>query len=278
MVSTLAVLGGHGFIGSAVVAAATADHRIGTVVPVARPVRIGQRTVATADVRDEGALARLLVGVDVVVNAAHVIGSGPDLSVNQTGPGLAAAVAARIGARCFEMGTAAVYGRGPLRGGAEGQLAPAPDSPLSASRALGEERALAAGAVVLRPMIVVGRGDRWAVPAATAAAAADHRTPTARIGVIGVDDLARLVVSLALVADPPPVVHAARRRPVELAGLIAEAGHRPPTGGVVSADVQAMLHTDRWVDADLAWDTVGWEPEGPLVGVDAARWYAGASR
>ncbi|MFC7490488.1 MULTISPECIES: NAD-dependent epimerase/dehydratase family protein [unclassified Knoellia] len=275
----VAVLGARGFIGSAVSAIAAADDRIGQVLPVHRPgsATSPSATLLQVDVRDEDALAAVLAGVDVVVNAAHVIGSGPDLSVNETGPGAAARAAARVGARCLEIGTAAVYGRGPLRGGAEGEFAPAPDSALSASRAVGEAEALAADATVLRPMIVVGRGDRWAVPAAAAAAAADDRDPTARIGVIDVDDLARLVVSLALIAEIPPVLHASRRHPVELADLLVDAAYALPAGGTqVPEHVRSMLHTDRWVDSDLAWDLVGWEPDGPLVSAAGRRWYASA--
>ena len=273
----MAVLGARGFIGSAVVAAAEADPRVSTVRSVLRAGGGPGSEVATADVRDRDRLRRALDGVDVVVNAAHVIGSGPDLAVNEVGPGLVAETAHAGGARCLEIGTAAVYGRGPLRGGAEGDLTPRPDSALSASRAAGEARALDAGAVVLRPMIVVGRGDRWAVPAAAAAAAADTREPTARVGAIDVDELARLVVSVALASDPPPVLHAARPGPTRLADLLASAGYRPRPEAVVEGHVRAMLHTDRWVDAELAWELAGWEPEGPLVGSASRRWYGSMS-
>ncbi|WP_299446088.1 NAD(P)-dependent oxidoreductase [uncultured Phycicoccus sp.] len=269
----VAVLGARGFIGSAVVAAAQADPRVSTVRPVYRSGSDSGPDVVTADVRDRDRLRSALDGVDVVVNAAHVIGSGPDLAVNEVGPGLVAETAHAGGARCLEIGTAAVYGRGPLRGGAEGDLTLHPDSALSASRAAGEARALDAGAVVLRPMIVVGRGDRWAVPAAAAAAAADPREPTARVSAIDVDELARLVVSVALAPDLPPVLHAARPRPTLLADLLGAAGYRTPPGAGVEAHVRAMLHTDRWVDADLAWALAGWEPEGPLVGAASRRWY-----
>ncbi|MGL5909320.1 MAG: NAD-dependent epimerase/dehydratase family protein [Phycicoccus sp.] len=273
------VLGAGGFLGSAIRGAALADHRVGEVRGVLRPrapTSTGDAVPWAADPRDAGALGRALDGADIVVNAAHVIG-GADLDVNESGPGTVAAAAARHGARCVEIGTAAVYGRGPLRGGAEGTLPVAPDSPLSASRAAGEGRALAAGATVIRPMIVVGAGDRWAVPAAATAACAAERAPSARISVLGVADLARLVVDLALLPDLPPVVHAARPAPVALADVLATAGFTPSEGSRASTSVAAMLHVDRWVDADLAWELVGRGPAEPLVDGAARAWYASTS-
>jgi nucleoside-diphosphate-sugar epimerase len=273
---SVSVIGAGGFIGSAVVAAARADARVGKVREVFRPCcrRAG---VAVADVRDPDQVAAAVTGVDVIVNAAHVIGAGADLAVNRIGPDVVAEVGARVGARCVEIGTAAVYGRGPLRGGAEGTLPPAPDSDLSASRAEGEERALAAGATVLRPMFVIGPGDRWAVPSASTAAAAAPNAPSARVGVVDVADLARLVVSVALLRAVPPLLHVARRQPVHLARLVADAGYRPPPDAIAPSFVTNVLHTDRWVGADLAWELVGWEPDGPVVSDVARRWYGAAS-
>lgn len=273
---SVAVLGAGGFLGSAVVAAACADARVQQVRKV---FRSGSRRAGSlsADVRDQEEVAAAVAGVDVVVNAAHVIGAGGDLAVNRIGPGLVAKAAARLGARCVEMGTAAVYGRGPLRGGAEGTLPAAPDSDLSASRAEGEERAQAAGATVLRPMFVIGPGDRWAVPLAATAAAAAPEAPRAWVGVIDVANLARFVVSVALLRSAPPLVHVARRQPIQLARLVGDAGYQPPPDAVAPAFVTEMLNTDRWVNGDLAWELVGWEPDGPVVSDAARRWYATAS-
>ncbi|MGL5929475.1 MAG: NAD-dependent epimerase/dehydratase family protein [Dermatophilaceae bacterium] len=277
--AVVVVLGARGFVGAAVHAAALADPRVGQVRGVLRPGVVtptGDDDRWAADPRDPEALRRVLDGADVVVNAAHVI-DGADLDVNTSGPGTVAAAAARGGARCVEIGTAAVYGRGPLRGGAEGTLPVAPDSPLSASRAVGEARALAAGATVIRPMIVVGAGDRWAVPAAATAARTAERAPSALISALGVADLARLVVDLALFGDPPPVVHAARPAPVALADVLAAAGFTPPDEVRAPASVAAMLSTDRWMDADLAWELVGRDPAEPLVDDAARTWYQATS-
>ncbi|MGL5865501.1 MAG: NAD-dependent epimerase/dehydratase family protein [Dermatophilaceae bacterium] len=277
------VLGAAGFVGAAVHAAALADSRVGECRGVRRP---GAETPAgdgarwAADPRDAAALHRVLDGADIVVNAAHVVG-GTDLDVNATGPGTVATVANRGGVRCLEVGTAAVYGRGPLRGGAEGALPVAPDSPLSVSRATGEARALAAGATVIRPMIVVGAGDRWAVPAAAMAARGADRPPSADISAIGVADLARLVVDLAVLPDLPPVVHAARPDPVPLAEVLAAAGFDAidgaPVPAAAAAAAAAMLHLDRWVEADLAWELAGRGPAEPLVDAAARAWYSAAA-
>ncbi|MGL5909211.1 MAG: hypothetical protein ACRCZP_04360, partial [Phycicoccus sp.] len=88
---------------------------------------------------------------------------------------------------------------------------------------------------------------------------------------------ARLVVDLALLPDLPPVVHAARPAPVALADVLVAAGFTPPGATQAPASVTEMLHTDRWVNADLAWELVGRGPAEPLLdGADRA-WYAAAS-
>lgn len=272
----LVVLGAQGFLGSSVVAAARAHQRVREVRAVVRP-RAGNPDLA-ADVRDGVALGRVIDEAHVVVNAAHVIGSGPHLAVNETGPPAVARAAARAGACCLELGTAAVYGRGPLRGGAEGHLDPAPSSTLSASRAIGEAAALGEGATVLRPMLVVGPGDRWVIPSAATAARADDRAPTARVSVIDVVDLARLVIDLGILAaldqaPLPPVLHVARRDPVALGDMIEAARFRPPPAARTSEGVPGMLHVDRWITSDRVWDLVGWEPTSPVITHAARRWY-----
>jgi len=103
----MAVLGGHGWLGRAVVAAAR--RRRVTVTVVSR--RPGPGAVA-ADTADTASLAAALCRADVVVNAAGYRGGDADVAAeaNSELPDRLGWLAARSGWRLVHLGSAAEYG------------------------------------------------------------------------------------------------------------------------------------------------------------------------
>ncbi|MGW2276052.1 NAD-dependent epimerase/dehydratase family protein [Streptomyces yangpuensis] len=305
------VTGATGFIGSAVLRR-LAEQEPGAVARVVSrtqaPGAVGGvadgRRVG-ADLADPASLHGVCEGADVLLSLASYIGpdAGRCEAVNTVGTAALMAEARRAGVRrIVHLSTCAVYGPGPHRGADEAELTPAPVSPASSSRLSGEASVLDAGGLVLRAGLVLGRGDRWVVPAL---ADAFRRVPARWDGGAGtgsfvdVDDLARLVVAFALgdgsAATAKGVLHAHHPEPVRNRDLMdALAGHgvlpeRPAadwswarclealarTPGWVSERQFTLLASDHWYRADAAWRLAGMEPgPGPLDRLGrAAPWY-----
>ncbi|HEV7626249.1 MAG TPA: NAD-dependent epimerase/dehydratase family protein, partial [Streptomyces sp.] len=212
--------------------------------------------------------------------------------------------AARAGVRrIVHLSTTAVYGRGPHRGAAVGELDPAPGSPASRTRLAGEAHALRQGALVLRAGLVTGAGDRWVVPAL---AELTRRVPgywmggRALMSMIAVEDLANLIASAALgsPSGEPPAVHgihhAVHPEPVrnrDLLDALASLGVLPPVSGEltwqqcvslmsenpgrISERQLTLLARDHFYSADSLWRDCECDPgPGPLARLtDAAHWY-----
>ncbi|MFF6943582.1 NAD-dependent epimerase/dehydratase family protein [Streptomyces lavendulae] len=257
-----------------------------------------------ADLARPASLAGACEGADVLLHLAGVVGPDEALceTVNVRGTAALMAEAVRAGTgRVVHLSTAAVYGPGPHRGAAVGELEPAPVSATSRTRLAGEAHALAAGAIVLRPGLVVGAGDRWVVPAL---AELVDRVPArwdggrGLLSVVDVTDLARLVTALAVLpgdgATNGRVFHAAHPAPVrtgevltELAGL----GVLPSvdtdlawdecvrllraTPGAVSERQFSLLAQDHWYRSDEVWRAADCPAgPGPLARLAAAApWY-----
>ncbi|HWS35619.1 MAG TPA: NAD(P)-dependent oxidoreductase [Actinoplanes sp.] len=220
--------GSTGFIGSAV-------HRRLADLPgvrlrlLRREPSPGRSDVVTGDLTDPAGLRGLCDGVDVVVHAASYVGPDPGrcASVNAVGTANLVSEAHRAGTPgLVYVSTASVYGRGPHTEVTEDAVPARPESPVSSTRLAAEKLIRAAGGLVIRPHLVYGPGDRWVVPAlATLLPALPGWVDggRARMSMIHVDDLARLVTSLAL--DPPPgsagaVYHANHPEPA----VVREAG------------------------------------------------------
>ncbi|MGW7436254.1 NAD-dependent epimerase/dehydratase family protein [Streptomyces sp. NPDC054849] len=292
------VTGGTGFIGSHVLRRLSSPED-GAAPPALR-LLTRRRTAPAAlppgvatvhgDLSDPASLRGVCDGVDVLLHLAARIGSDEERchAVNAEGTASLLAEAARAGVgRILQLGTAAVYGNGPHRGEAEGALAVAPLSPTSVTRLAGERSVLEAGGTVLRPHLVYGVGDVWAVPAlADLVRRIPHWVDGGRalVSMVAADDLARAVA--ALVLRPVPgiagqVLHACHPEPVRVSELVSVvAGHLglPLPQGEVSAARAArllgvegdpvrsrrltLLTVDHWYDSTRLWELTGCRP-GP---------------
>ncbi|MGP3691743.1 NAD-dependent epimerase/dehydratase family protein [Streptomyces sp. IBSNAI002] len=307
----LVITGATGFIGTAVMSelARVRGEESGSASLHLRVVgRAASRAAAAgdewvrADLSDPGSLRECCAGADVLLHLASVIGSDERqcAAVNTEGTAALMAQARRAGVgRIVHLSTAAVYGQGPHRGIAVDGVAPAPVSATSRTRLAGEGPALAAGAVVLRPSLVIGAGDRWVVPGlgrlleATGAMWGGGR---ALLSLVAVGDLARLVVRLALghgpdggsvwhASHPEPVAAGALVRALTGRGILAPVERDLPeaeclerlaaSGSRMSPRQFWMLAQDHWYDSAGIWEAAGCTPgPGPLACLDEAGfWY-----
>lgn len=203
------VTGSTGFIGSAVTHVLSQRRDVDIVWALRSPVekRAGPGRVVRIDMTDSSSLRGIANRVDVVIHLAHLISGPSELlrAVNDRGARVLASEAGESGARLVAVSTAAVYGAGPWHGVDIHDLVEAPTSPVSATRADGDRHILDAGGAVVRPHLVLGRGDRWVIPRA-AAIVAEFGWPAignALHSVISVETLATQLVDLALAPHPP---------------------------------------------------------------------------
>ncbi|MCD9878202.1 NAD-dependent epimerase/dehydratase family protein [Streptomyces guryensis] len=297
---TVAVTGSTGFIGSAVVrrlAVCTAPGggplRVRALARGASAEAAGGGTVerVRADVTDAASLRAAFKGVDAVVHAVSYVGGDARQawSVNLEGTTAVMAAAREAGVdRIVHFSTAAVYGAGPHHGIDVDGVDAEPVSEASRSRLAAEGPALAAGALVLRPGLVLGEGDRWVGPAF---AELTRRVPpewdggAGLLSLVDVDDLARLAAAAVTVGTPVRGVHhAAHPVPVasgRLRRVLAELGLAEPARGhadwarctALLAKTQGqwgqrqleLLGRDHYYRSDLIWELLATDPgPGPL--------------
>ncbi|MCX5212259.1 NAD(P)-dependent oxidoreductase [Kitasatospora sp. NBC_00240] len=276
---------------------------------------------ARGDLTDRASLRGLCDGVDTLVHLAVRVGEDEEEAhaVNVEGTRNLLAEAGRAGVRrIVQLGTAAVYRDGAHRGAAEGELATGPVSVTSRTRLAGEQLVLAAGGTVLRPHLIYGAGDTWFVPAlAQLIRGLPHWVDggRARLSLVAVDDLARVLAALAvrpgpdLAAGPASspaegpaegpagrVLHAGHPVPVttrELVTTVATALELPlPEGDISMARALellggatpvrerrlSLLAVDHWYDSSRLWAPAGCDP-GPGFAArfaDHAPWYRAA--
>ncbi|MEU6972978.1 NAD(P)-dependent oxidoreductase [Kitasatospora aureofaciens] len=302
----VALTGATGFIGSAVRAALAARGVPVRALVRGEPVADGHTAWVRGDLADRSALTELCSGAGALLHLASLVGGGAEecAAVNDRGTAAVMAAAARAGTdRIVHLSTTAVYGEGPHTGIGVDEVPAAPLSEASRTRLLGEGHALAAGAVVLRPALVTGTGDRWVVPGLAELA---RRVPgrwaggDVRISLVDRTDLARLITALALDAPAPVagVHHAAHPEPVrsgDLLDALAGLGLLPALDGpalsweecrrllaarpgTVSERQLAMIARDHWYRSDDVWRLAACPPgPGPLARLaGAAPWYRAA--
>jgi len=292
--------GATGFIGSAVHTAFVRNGSIWVRQLVRQPATSEPEDPTrtfVGDLCDPASIRGACDGIDTIVHAASYVGADPTLCdrVNRQGTLHLLDEATRAGVRkVFYVSTAAVYGAGPHRGLPEDAIPPAPLSPASASRAAAEEQVRAYGGCVLRPYLIYGPRDRWFVPNLVALLRVlPHWIDggRARLSVVNVRDLARLVAAL-VTRDVPPgsVYHANHPEPVTVraAGeaLARHLGVRvpgdtpapdsgPPLPPGLPARHLQMISTDHWYDSRRVWELTGC-PFGaafPDDLADAPSWY-----
>jgi nucleoside-diphosphate-sugar epimerase len=229
--ATLLVTGASGFLGRHLAAEALRAWpgrvrllRHARPLPSDLPARL---ECVPGDLEDEASLARACEGVAAVAHAACHIGDDPRRchSVNALGTLALVASARRAGVeRLAYLSTTAVYGWAVHAGAREDEVAVAPATPVSRSRAEAESAVLDAGGLVLRPTFVYGAGDGRFVPAVLGAL---RRLPflvgggRARLSVVAADDLARLAVALLSPAGAPVrgVYHANDLAPISFLSI-----------------------------------------------------------
>ncbi|MFE1838258.1 NAD-dependent epimerase/dehydratase family protein [Streptomyces sviceus] len=254
------------------------------------------------DLSDPASLVGAASGADVLVHlAARVDGTERECErTNIDGTRAVVEEARRAGVRrIVHLSTAAVYGPGPHRGIPVDGVTPAPVSAASRTRLAAERIALDAGAVVLRPGLVLGAGDRWVVPGLRELL---RRVPArwdggrGQLSLVAVEDLARLVTALATAPDAVPsgIFHAGHPVPVrggDLMARLAELDVLPPVTdeltweqclarlrevpGRISERQFALLALDHWYESEEIWRLAGCAPgPGPLERLArAAPWY-----
>ncbi|UFQ16204.1 MULTISPECIES: NAD-dependent epimerase/dehydratase family protein [Streptomyces] len=303
---TVLITGPAGLVGRHVLQEATSRGVRLTLMSHRRPVTPpgpGHRTV-TADLAAPASLRGICEGVDVLLHCASYIGKDPDANeaVNDRGTRALVDEARRAGvSRIVYVSTASVYGRGTFRDADPGRLVRNPGSPTSRTRAAAEDAVLDAGGIILRPHLVYGPGDTWVVPGLLRLLRALPGTVegwSARMSVVSVRDLARLVVGagLAPAADlTAAVYHAAHPTPEPASTLLrtvaacfslpwpeqdmsvaAARAHLAADGR--SAHGLDMLTTDHWFDGAPLWRDLRLTP-GPDFGngfPESAEWYRGA--
>lgn len=213
--STVAVLGASGFVGSHV-CRALRDRDVGVQAVRAPRLSTSGRDAATLATEIDGSVGGLpgaLAGADAVVNAAGIAAAsshGDDelYGANALLPAVVAKVCADAGVRFVHVSSAAVQGRRPVL---DETAELAPFSPYSDAKAIGEQLVLQRpGAVVFRPTSVHGAARpvsrtlaRFA--ASRFASVAGHgENPTPQVQVANVADA---VAFLATTAEaPPPIV------------------------------------------------------------------------
>jgi len=217
----VAVTGGSGFIGSALIR--STQCRLSLLLRAPHPhTKVPHRAV-TGRLETPSSFDEFLRGARVLIHCASYIGSEPSRAhdVNDEGTRNLVRAAKDAGvSRIIYVSTTGVYGSGPFHMASESTPA-RPSSVASRSRRRAERHVLEAGGLVLRPHLVVGRSDRHVVPSLVRALSLIGGTPRnpPKASVIGVGALASQIWSAVEDDDLTGVLHPHHGDPVSLAHL-----------------------------------------------------------
>ncbi|MEU3652825.1 NAD-dependent epimerase/dehydratase family protein [Streptomyces sp. NPDC032161] len=303
------VTGATGFIGGHVVAAARAvpglrlrlmTHRTALAPSIGADTGPGTGVETVhGDLGAPETLRGSCEGVDAVIHCASAIGGDEPTarSVNDEGTRALVDEAVRCGVpRVVQLSTASVYGRGPFTRLRPGGAEPAPASATSLTRAAAERHVLAADGVVVRPHIVYGTGDRWAVPGLVALLGRLSAVPAgcgARHSMIEAGALGRALLGAALSPNGPTgIYHVNHPEPVSCSRLLSTVVDelRLPWGaeGIDVAEARerladvpyalhhlGMLVVDHWFTDERVGRDFDWEPGEGFTAAFArhAPWY-----
>lgn len=191
----LAITGGTGFVGSHLIdAALTAGHEVKALTRREQPPREGVEWIA-GDLENRAALERLVDGADALIHVAGVISAhgAADFDKGNVDGTLAMLAAATAGGVRRFVHISSLAAREPKL------------SLYGASKARAEELVHGSGLdwVIVRPPAVYGPGDRETLELfRMAKLGLMLMPPRGRVSVIHVDDLARLLLTLAAPAAP----------------------------------------------------------------------------
>lgn len=291
MTPRILVTGATGFIGSRVAASARATPGIRLRLMTHRtaldtPADGLHCETVYGDLADPGSLRGSCEGIDAVIHCASRVGSDEQTArtVNDHGTRALVDEAVRSGVgRIVLLSTASVYGRGPFTALLPGGAEPAPVSATSLTRVAAEQHVLAAGGTVLRPHIVHGAGDRWAIPGLVALLRYLSAAPAgcdARHSLIDVESLGRALLGAALAPKPPSgIYHVNHPEPVTCSDLLSTVLGElalPWAGTEIALDEARtrlagvpyathhfdMLTVDHWFADERVGEDLGWAP-GP---------------
>lgn len=166
----VAVVGSTGFVGAGILRALLDSNDCVRVLTRSYidPIPGVQTTTAPTGLDSESAIHELLNGARAIVHAASYTGEDEDeqyrTNVAGTSRLLKVATQLRI-PRFIYVSTCGVYGGALQPGMKEDEVAPRPRSALSKSRYAAETMVRENSGIILRPHFVLGRGDRWVIPA-----------------------------------------------------------------------------------------------------------------
>lgn len=291
MPAAIAITGASGFIGGHT-ARAAADLPGAGALRLAvhrRPLPFvpkGRYTSPGIDLQDPGSLRGLCTGADALLHCASQIDGTAQTAhaVNVDGTERLMDEAVRAGVpRIVYLSTASVYGRGTYRNARPAGLPVRPGSATSRTRAEAERIVLAAGGIVLRPYLVYGAGDTWAVPGLIRLLRESGQGVANGPALLSLIDAADLGRALAALATAPAgdvtsaVYHANHPVPVSCAALVRAVARLDPeaasparshadNGGgperAAFARATAMITSDHWFESETLWRDTGCDP-GP---------------